>query len=85
MGVAVLCTACAAQVKEYHWPLDRALRVVTRNPASIARLSGKGVIATGADGDVVVLGADDLRVRAVVASGVIAVNGEYVYKSMFNA
>lgn len=77
--------ACVTQVNEYHWPLERALRVVTSNPAAIARLSGKGVIAPGADGDVVVLGADDLNVRAVVASGVIAVNGEYVFKSMFNA
>ncbi|MGB9074559.1 MAG: N-acetylglucosamine-6-phosphate deacetylase [Terriglobales bacterium] len=37
------------------WPLDQAIAAATRNPARIAGLAGKGVLAPGADADFVVL------------------------------
>jgi N-acetylglucosamine-6-phosphate deacetylase len=37
------------------WPLPRAVAAATRNPARVAGLTTKGVLATGADADFVVL------------------------------
>jgi beta-aspartyl-dipeptidase (metallo-type) len=51
-------------------PLEDALPAFTSNPARLLRLSGKGVIATGADADFVALdatgGADTVIIRGVV-------------------
>lgn len=49
-------------------PLDAVLPAVTRNVARLLRLAGKGVIAVGADADLVVLGANDAIV-GVMAQG----------------
>lgn len=49
-------------------PLERALPAFTRNPAALLRLHGKGVIATGADADLVALDAQD-RVHHVLLGG----------------
>lgn len=49
-------------------PLEQALPPFTRNAAALLRLPRKGVVAAGADADLVVLG-DDGRVRDVMARG----------------
>ncbi len=49
-------------------PLDRALTVVTRNPARVFGLRQKGGLQVGQDADLVMLD-DDLALRAVYARG----------------
>jgi beta-aspartyl-dipeptidase (metallo-type) len=51
------------------WPLDAVLPLATRNTARALKLPNKGVIRTGADGDLVVLDAASLELRHVVARG----------------
>lgn len=72
-----------AQVLEHGWPLERALRLGTRNPATVAQLPGKGVLAVGADADVLLLDETSLNVTTVVASGVVARTPECVFKAYF--
>jgi beta-aspartyl-dipeptidase (metallo-type) len=48
--------------------LESVLPVFTRNVASLLRLAGKGVVAAGADADLVVLD-DEGRPRHVLARG----------------
>jgi len=50
-------------------PLATALSVVTRNPAKILKLTGKGELAVGRDADIVLLDPDSLQIRAVLAGG----------------
>jgi beta-aspartyl-dipeptidase (metallo-type) len=49
-------------------PLERALPAFTANPAQLLRLSGKGVIAVGADADLVALDATG-RAQTVIIQG----------------
>ncbi len=49
--------------------LPDALRVISENPADILRLPHKGRLQAGADADLVLLDASDLRIRAVMARG----------------
>ncbi|MCX6551168.1 MAG: beta-aspartyl-peptidase [Acidobacteria bacterium] len=49
--------------------LATALRVVTSNPARILKLTGKGQLVAGADADLVLLDADTLAIRGVMAGG----------------
>lgn len=53
-------------------PLERALAPFTSAPAAVLKLRGKGVVAEGADADLVVLDGD-CRVRHVVSGGRLAV------------
>jgi beta-aspartyl-dipeptidase (metallo-type) len=52
------------------WALEEALPLMTANPARILKLQGKGVVAVGADADLVVLHSQDLTVSRVFARGV---------------
>lgn len=64
-------------------PLERALPAFTSNPAALLRLPGKGVIAPGADADLVVLDGQN-RVHHAVLSGVLHVcAGEPLRRGMF--
>ena len=64
--------------------LADALRVVTRNPASLLKLQGKGRIAEGMDGDLVIVEEKGLVIDTVIAKGVVMVrNGEIVVKGTF--
>lgn len=64
--------------------LETAIRVITSNPATIYKLSGKGVIRQGADADIALINADDLAIRTVIARGKIMVkDGEAVVKGAF--
>jgi beta-aspartyl-dipeptidase (metallo-type) len=59
-------------VWEEDLPLEKAVRVVTSNPAGILKLGGKGRIAVGADADVVLLD-KEFRVYHLTANGALMV------------
>lgn len=50
-------------------PLEKALRVITTNPAAILKLKGKGSLAKGYDADLVLLDESTLNIDTVVAKG----------------
>jgi beta-aspartyl-dipeptidase (metallo-type) len=50
-------------------PLERALQVVTANPARLLKLRGKGRLEAGADADIVLLEANTLEIWGVLARG----------------
>jgi beta-aspartyl-dipeptidase (metallo-type) len=56
-------------VLEHRWRVDQVLPLVTTNPARVLKLSRKGVLAPGADADIVVLRRDTLEPVHVVANG----------------
>lgn len=66
------CSSLLAEVKDAveieGIPLETALRVVSRNPAEIFQLPGKGKIEKGCDADIVLLD-KDLSIQAVMAKG----------------
>jgi beta-aspartyl-dipeptidase (metallo-type) len=53
--------------------LDLVLPLVTTNTARVLKLEKKGRIATGCDGDVVIMSRDTLEVRTVIAGGKVLV------------
>ena len=57
-------------------PLEVALRTITRNPARMYRLAGKGDIAPGFDADIVLL-SKDFTIKTVISSGKIYNHGIY--------
>jgi len=64
-------------------PLEKALQVVTSNPADILKLPGKGRIAPGADADLVVMD-NERRIVHVVARGAFMVkHGKMIKKGTF--
>lgn len=65
-------------------PPEIALRVITQNPASILKLSQKGVVAEGKDADLVLLNKTDFTIDTVIALGKVMVEkGEAVVKGTF--
>jgi beta-aspartyl-dipeptidase (metallo-type) len=50
-------------------PLETALQVITSSPARILKLRGKGLLAPGADADIVLLDPATLAIRGVIARG----------------
>jgi beta-aspartyl-dipeptidase (metallo-type) len=56
-------------VRDEHVPLEIALQVVTSTPARILKLRGKGVVAAGADADIVLLDPGDLGICGTIAKG----------------
>jgi len=56
-------------VRDEGVPLATALQVITANPARILKLRGKGMLAAGADADIVLLDAATLEVDGVIAKG----------------
>lgn len=63
-----LLTELRDAVEDDGVPLAQALACVTANPANILKLPGKGRLAVGADGDVVVLD-HDYQLRHLIARG----------------
>lgn len=57
-------------------PLEVALATITRNPARMYRLDGKGGIAPGFDADIVLL-SKDFAIKSVISSGKIYAHGIY--------
>ncbi len=67
-------------------PLEAALAVVTANPARVLKLRGKGTLAPGADGDIVLLAPKTLEIRGVVARGRwMMKDGETLVKGTFES
>lgn len=66
--VSSLLDSLKAMVLRYDIPLDTALLTVTKNPAKIHRLEGKGAIKEGYDADLVVMD-ENLNVKGVLAKG----------------
>lgn len=82
--VTSLFAAVRDAVVEEGLPLGTALQVVTSNPARILKLRGKGVIAAGADADIVLLDPKTLEVRGVIARGRwLMQNGEVLVRGTF--
>jgi len=71
MGVgasATLLEAVRALVSRHGWRVGDALALATRHPAAAAMLPGKGVVAEGADADLIVLD-EQLLLESVMARG----------------
>lgn len=65
-------------------PLETALRVITQNPASILKLTQKGIVAEGKDADLVLLNKADFTIHTVIALGkVIVESGVAIVKGTF--
>jgi beta-aspartyl-dipeptidase (metallo-type) len=50
-------------------PMEKALKVITTNPATILKLKGKGAIKKGYDADIVLLDESNLNIDTVIAKG----------------
>ena len=68
---ASLLEAVVKAVKEENIPLEKAIRVVTSNPASTLKLKGKGELKEGWDADIVILDQKDFSVIMVISNGKI--------------
>ena len=65
-------------------PPEIALRVITQNPASILKLSQKGMVKEGKDADLVLLNKADFTIDTVIALGKVMVeNGTAIVKGTF--
>lgn len=72
-------------VKEGLLPLEKALTLITTNPARNLKLSAKGSISAGMDADLCFLD-DELRLTHVIARGRMAMqNGQIVMKGRYEA
>jgi N-acetylglucosamine-6-phosphate deacetylase len=70
-SVLTLDRAVRNAAKFANWPLARAVRLATQNPAALLGLSNQGRLAVGADADVVVLtSAGDIK--KTITSGVVS-------------
>ncbi len=67
--IASLFDEVRAAVRDEAVDLASALAVISENPARILQLPDKGCLRAGADADVVLLDAQQLRVRGVIAGG----------------
>lgn len=61
-------------------PIEKALRVITSNPAELLKLNNKGRIQIGYDADMVILDEDTLEINTVIAKGQIMVENKKVKK-----
>lgn len=68
---------------EQGWPLERALKLVTVNPATFTGLKGKGQVVVGGDADLLVMERNSLVITHVVSSGVVAKTADCVFKGFF--
>lgn len=70
-------------VQEEKIPLETALKFITSNVASILRLKGKGIVAPGADADLVVLD-KGMEIKEVIVRGKhMVVDGEAKFKGTY--
>lgn len=65
-------------VKEDGVPLEKALKVITSNPAELLKLRNKGRILKGYDADLVLLDKDTLEIDTVIAKGRLMLEGRRV-------
>ncbi|MCD7034859.1 beta-aspartyl-peptidase [Metabacillus sp. GX 13764] len=65
-------------------PLEKALKVITENPAAVLKLHSKGKIGKGFDADLVLCDKTDLSITDVIAKGqVMMQNKEVAVKGTF--
>ena len=65
-------------------PMEIALKPITANPANVLKLSNKGYIKEGGDGDIVILDKNSLEIETVIAMGKIMVlEGEIIVNGTF--
>jgi len=67
--VAALFEQIRSVVQEQVWPLEDALALATRNPARLLKLHDAGELAEGKRADLLVLDAQSLEIRHVIAEG----------------
>lgn len=65
-------------VNQENVPLEKALKVITSNPADILKLKNKGRIATGKDADMVLLKGNDIY--HVIAMGIFMMKEQKILK-----
>lgn len=76
--VSAMFAAVRAAVREEGLSLEQALPVITRNPAEIYKLKGKGRLESGFDADVVLVDRDTLAIDTVIAKGRTMMSGKHV-------
>ncbi len=83
-SVVSLLEEVRSSVLEFNIPLETALKTVTENPARIFKLSQKGKLEKGRDGDILFLTKDNLEVVSVMAKGKFHVrDGKQIVKGTF--
>lgn len=65
---ALLEQVCSV-IRKKVWPIEDALALVTRNPARVLKLHDAGELAEGKRADLLLLDADTLALRRVIAGG----------------
>ena len=70
-------------VNRHRWPIERALPLVTSNPARILQLPFKGRILQGFDADLVVMRPHDLGIDYVFAKGQLMKSPTWIKRGMF--
>ena len=70
-SVLTLDRAVRNTAKFARWPLARAVRLATRNPAALLGLPNKGRLAAGADADILVLTSAG-EVKTAITGGVVS-------------
>ena len=88
MGIgtpASLCFELNRLVNDLHMDLEKALKPLTTTPALLYGLQGrKGIIAAGADADVLILEPSSMRIVDVIAGGsLVKKNGSLLKKGYF--
>ncbi len=68
-SVAALFDSVREAVLQQGVPLEQALAVITRNPAEIYKLKGKGRLQESLDADLVLVDRDSFGIRTVIARG----------------
>ncbi|ACB84588.1 beta-aspartyl-peptidase [Natranaerobius thermophilus] len=83
-GVESLYREVKEAVTEENVPLENALRVITKNPASAYGLNNKGELTKGKDGDLILLDEDTLEIDTVISRGKTLIkNKEILQKGTF--
>lgn len=65
-------------VLDEHLPLEKVLKTITSNPATLLKLKGKGRIKEGYDADLVLLDEKHLIVDTVIAKGQIMIKNKEI-------
>ena len=73
----------AMHFEEPCWPLEQILPLMTRNPAARLKLPSKGRLQPGCDADILLLDADALELKYVLAKGEVVKTPEWVRGGFF--
>lgn len=65
-------------IKNEKIDIDKAIRVITKNPAEIFKIKGKGAIEKGYDADLVIVDENTLEIDTVVAMGRIMMKNKNI-------